>query len=219
MQLGIDENKVFSNIPVSALNRIGQRKHIWGHYIGKDVSHSMVVTIFWGDDSNSGANKLRINARLSGQLSPASEQQITDCLPSLMHAMAFQDCSSAGPLHYLENTTYLAGTRDYYGAEAGEQLRDYKGLLLWNFTGAEDCVLASEFSPTAHQIPMHSITPLRGKGKERELAFARQSSLWPEATDEELSLPEAELRLALEKRLPSLLFRLKEVVESFGFIY
>lgn len=45
---------------------------------------------------------------------------------------------------------------------------------------------------------------LYGKGKERNFDAARAAANWPEATDEQLSLPKAELTRLLEARLPDL---------------
>lgn len=44
-----------------------------------------------------------------------------------------------------------------------------------------------------------------GEGKERELDAARRCAIWPEATDEQLSLPKEELTKLLQDRLPSLM--------------
>lgn len=43
------------------------------------------------------------------------------------------------------------------------------------------------------------------EGKERDFDAARSTAVWPDATDEELSLPKWELELLLEKRFPQLM--------------
>lgn len=58
-----------------------------------------------------------------------------------------------------------------------------------------------------------------GKGKERELNAARTSAVWPDATDEELSVEPDELKAALLARLPALMAEFKQAVESLGFVY
>ena len=60
---------------------------------------------------------------------------------------------------------------------------------------------------------------LFGEGKERNLDHARDSAVWPEATDEELCLPPDELTAKLEARLPKLMEEFKAAVESLGFVY
>lgn len=54
------------------------------------------------------------------------------------------------------------------------------------------------------------------KGKERNLEAARNCAAWPEATDEQLCLPEAELKALLEARLPPLMAEFKADVLAAG---
>jgi hypothetical protein len=56
-----------------------------------------------------------------------------------------------------------------------------------------------------------------GEGKERELDKARAAAIWPEATDEELTAPGLEERLAA--RLPGLLAEFRSAVEGLGFTW
>lgn len=58
-----------------------------------------------------------------------------------------------------------------------------------------------------------------GEGKTRDLAAARRCAIWPEATDEQLMLPEPELKKLLMDRLPGLLAAFKFDMEAFGFVY
>ena len=58
-----------------------------------------------------------------------------------------------------------------------------------------------------------------GEGKERDFDAARSCAIWPEATDEELSLPPEALKAKLEARLPALMQAFKNDVESLGFVY
>lgn len=55
------------------------------------------------------------------------------------------------------------------------------------------------------------------EGKERELDKARRAAIWPEATDEQLCLPRAELEALLNARLPALMAQFKADIESIGF--
>ena len=57
----------------------------------------------------------------------------------------------------------------------------------------------------------------RSKGKERELDKARSAAIWPDASDEVLSLPRADLREKLRERLPALLAEFRADMESCGF--
>lgn len=56
------------------------------------------------------------------------------------------------------------------------------------------------------------------EGKERDLAAARATAYWPEATDEQLCLPQEELTALLEARLPQLVEKLETMVKSLGFV-
>lgn len=58
-----------------------------------------------------------------------------------------------------------------------------------------------------------------GEGKERELDGAREAAVWPDATDEQLSVPKDELKQALLDRLPALMKEFKADVEELGFVY
>lgn len=57
------------------------------------------------------------------------------------------------------------------------------------------------------------------KSKERWLDFARSAAVWPEATDEQLCLPEPELRALLEARAPALQAAFKADMEAAGFLW
>lgn len=57
------------------------------------------------------------------------------------------------------------------------------------------------------------------KGKAREFDSARYHAIWPEATDEQLSLPKEELEKILEARLPVLMQEFKAAMEELGFVY
>jgi hypothetical protein len=58
-----------------------------------------------------------------------------------------------------------------------------------------------------------------GEGKERQLEYARNGAIWPEATDEQLCSEPEELKRLLVERLPALIEDFKKAVESLGFIF
>lgn len=193
--------------------------------------------------------------------------------PEHVRALDFHLCSLAGPIYYIENTVYLAGTRDCFGWEQGEQRReketkkllwvadtdllfrvvasdtqpaplevhyepllvekdmtwgpnkgipvgepqrDANGLHLWRIPDTGLPLVRSLTRPEPLVLPLK---PYLGEGKPRDLDGARKAANWPDATDEELSVPEAELEAALKARLPKLLWELKAIVESFGMTY
>lgn len=53
-------------------------------------------------------------------------------------------------------------------------------------------------------------------GKERDLDAARRTANWPEATDEQLCLPKAELKALLEARLPAMMQEFREAITGAG---
>lgn len=57
------------------------------------------------------------------------------------------------------------------------------------------------------------------KGKERQLDAARTAANWPEATDEQLTLPRDELKALLEARLPDLQARMRAAITGAGFAW
>jgi hypothetical protein len=57
------------------------------------------------------------------------------------------------------------------------------------------------------------------KGKERDLEAARRCANWPEATDEQLCLPRAELEALLLARVPAMMAEFKQAIESIGFFW
>jgi hypothetical protein len=117
-------------------------------------------------------------------------------------------------MHYEANTIYHAGDRDFHGLRLGEsrQIRHGgDGKLGWKL----EPIKAPQYvdGPTC---------PARcriGEGKVRELALARSSAVWPDATDAELEQEPDALRAALRARLPRLLLRLRAAVEGAGFLW
>ncbi|RPH88507.1 MAG: hypothetical protein EHM66_00430 [Deltaproteobacteria bacterium] len=57
------------------------------------------------------------------------------------------------------------------------------------------------------------------EGKERDLPAARHCAVWPDVSDEVLSLPKEELKSLLIARLPALMTEFKKDMEELGFTY
>jgi len=57
------------------------------------------------------------------------------------------------------------------------------------------------------------------KGKARDLNAARESACWPDASDEELSVDRAQLKAALEARLPALIAAFRADMVRIGFLW
>lgn len=160
--------------------------------------------------------------------------EIAKHLPQLAQYIKWHLCSTDGPLHYIENTTYHASDRDYNRLRKGETkplLRGGKpGAFCWYLAaideqGAEvphgrlpSFVDAPEKPTTVYRCEWRQHV-IKGEGKARDLDAARDCAVWPDATDEQLSAPRVELEAALTARLPALMIEFRAVVESLGFIY
>lgn len=67
--------------------------------------------------------------------------------------------------------------------------------------------------------PMHYIANTRYHAGNRELDKARSSAIWPDASDEQLSLEKSELTALLDQRLPGLIAEFKTVIANIGFLF
>lgn len=173
--------------------------------------------------------------------------EIAKVFPEWASLIAWHLVSTDGPMHYIANTVYQAGDRDCWGLRKGErrQIKNGKtGELCWKLevknpgpewlsktpTGKEyaDKEYAPMFiveqyhdgeCPTV--VPTLEWVPLwrHGEGKERELDAARNSAVWPDATDEELMQEPEELKKVLTARHPALMARFKVAMMAAGMIY
>lgn len=149
-------------------------------------------------------------------------EELIEHFPDLREAILFHGCTTDGPLYYLENTLYHALQHGpthawvyYLGKRASDPLGlgdyDEKKRLLGYFTEFD--------AKKAIGAPGYSVEWDQKTAKERNLDHARSTAIWPEATDEELSVPREELKCALVNRLLPLMERFKKCVESLGFTY
>lgn len=79
---------------------------------------------------------------------------------------------------------------------------------------------ANEFK-AALKLPHEFVTVATewSQGKERDFDAARNCALWPDATNEQLSLPRAELEALLLARLPALIAEFRAAIEAIGFMW
>jgi hypothetical protein len=91
----------------------------------------------------------------------------------------------------------------------------------WHEAPFDDLDEANNFvyAMTNCKVEIVSETTSYGEGKEREFEAARNAAVWPEATNEQLSLSKEDLKKLLLKRLPELMQRFKAEIEKLGFIY
>jgi hypothetical protein len=214
-------------LPTSKLCTTTQTKTRRAEWTEGNDRMTMVVTIRWDDTCRNGHNSFAITADVRRN----SREDCGGCchdiiaarVPELAPYIKWHLVSSDGPMHYLANVTYHASDRDHNGLLKGEkkQIRNGKtGKLAWK---REDVTLTqyidADEKPTGTQLIGYEPWCITGEGKARDFKAARNSAVWPEATDEQLSLPKAELTALLMARLPALMAEFKAAIESLGFVY
>lgn len=241
----------------------------------------MRVELRFDDECGNGKNSFAITADIG--VPGANDIIAGGCLhdeierifPELAPLIQWHLTSTAGPMHYIANTVYLAGDRDADGRRAGEPTlfdeciqfgenpikhkvpRRFNEFLaeadnhgydfeVIRIDAKNDKPHTHRFSPKYtfggyeckwHECPFDTetealdfLTALQrcnprfisvpvawSMGKTRDLHAARRAAIWPDATDEQLSLPPEELRALLEARLPDLLARFSEAMIECGF--
>lgn len=194
----------------------------------------LTVEMRYDDELKNGHNAFTITAtaKLPGardiEAGGCMHEDIAKVFPELEPLIKWHLCYDDGPMHYLANTVYHAGDRDYNGLKKGEvrQIRNGRtGKLAWQATvvdsaGKEVSTPSRYFDadeqPTVDARFVYVPWTRTGEGKERDFAAARHTAVWPEATDEQLSAEPDELRAMLTARLPKLLADFRAVVESTG---
>ena len=197
----------------------------------------MTVHMRFDDECRNGHNTFSITAevRVPGYRDISAggcmHDKIVKMFPELAPFVRWHLCATDGPMYYIPNTIYHANDRDHNGLLKGEkrQIRNGKtGQLAWTLAA-----IINGVETPLHEIPKHpdsdtapTAPELRyvpwciiGEGKPRELAHARSSACWPEATDEQLCLPADELKALLTARLPALLVAMQQDIEAAGFIW
>lgn len=155
---------------------------------------------------------------------------IAQVFPELAPLIAWNGMTSEGPTHYVANTVYLAGDRDCHVLLAGErrQIRNGRtGEPVWHLEVDDGSPLyllnrASHEGPTPPAAaPVLAWRPWCrvGEGKPRDLDAARRCAVWPDATDEQLSVPPEELEAALLARAPALVAQFRAALETAGFVW
>lgn len=195
-------------------------------------SYRLVATVRFDDCCRNGHNTFSITGDVqcmekgSGffreYMGGCCHEIIGKRVPELAPFFKWHLCSTDGPMHYPANVLYFAGDRDCHGLCKGEfrQFKDKKtGFPEWrlklDYHAYNGSVAAAE--KPAPLVVEYEPWGRTGEGKERELKLARESAIWPEATDEELTAPD--LKERLEARLPKLLADFRVAVESLGFTW
>jgi hypothetical protein len=143
----------------------------------------IIAEVQFDDECRNGHRTLAITGEIyeRGQREPWAfgciHEEIAEHFPQLRPLIPYHLCSEDGPMHYLANTVYLAGDRDFNGKRKGEVLRS-------------EHVITFGDNPIAHRFPKHPRfldflrdhapafdlkiieLPHDGKGKPNEYRFA-----------------------------------------------
>lgn len=204
---------------------ISECRKIKGYGTGAEIQ----AEIRYDDLCGNGHNSFAITASV---YTPASRRRcdieaggclhkdIARVFPELAPLIKWHLFDSTGPMHYVANTLYHASDRDHNGLQAGEQrqIRNGRtGLPCWILETVGDAPrhVDSETQPAApvsHYVPWMRT----GEDKARNLDAARSCAVWPEATDDQLCAPRAELEVALIARLPALLEAFRAAIIGAG---
>lgn len=226
---------------LSVRRQTDNRRTLWNSapFRMKGITYELAVTASWGDPCGNGANRFYVSYRVVVEgTDRESEYQswgdvpktVRDTMPkSISDLKKWNGVHSAGPWCYIENTLYMAGNRDHHGLLKGErrQIRNGRtGQPSWRLafvdskgeeTEKPKQYLDSGERPTTDvsiaYIPWERI----GEGKERQLDAARDTAVWPDATDEELCASDLETRL--RDRFDAMLTEFHKVVTGLGFTW
>lgn len=215
------------------------RTQVWDHtFINeKLVPRGQIwfarIQIRFDDRCGNGHSAFSITGEVKrqslGAVVGACHEDLAEAFPELAHLFKWHLCSTDGPMHYVANTLYHASDRDHNGLRHGEtrQLRNGRtNLPVWRLETEDgdtlhsiDVMRDSEQPPAI--IPVLRWVPVMkvGEGKKPDFDAARATAIWPDATDEQLSLPREELRTILINRLDPLMEEFRAMIQSIGFVY
>lgn len=182
----------------------------------------ITAKVRYDDECGNGHNTFAITGevRVPGERDIAAggclHTEIAKAFPELAPVIKWHLVSSDGPMHYIPNTVYHADSHGpthahvyYSGPSNPLGLGDGREALLGYLKA--DAARAAE-GQDGYRVAWDERT-----AKVARLDYARSSAVWPDATDEELTAPDLEDRLAA--RLPALLAEFRAAIESLGFTY
>lgn len=229
------------DLPQSVLVKNQKRTYGPRTYTEGGRRYSITATVRYDDQCGNGHNSFAITAdidditggRRRDYMGGCCHEEVAKHFPELAPLIKWHLFDSTGPMHYIANTIYHAGDRDHWGLRKGEfrqhtsrgkhQADGVEGVPHWELKieglPEKRDIYATEkpadLALTARWVP----SGITGEGKERQLDSARNSAVWPDATDEQLCAEPEELKRMLVERLPALVSEFKAAVESLGFVY
>lgn len=196
-------------------------------YMEDGQEYVLIAKVRYDDECGNGHNTFAITGEIwrAKQGQPIGRdcescgcihEDIAKRLPELAPYIKWHLTSSDGPMYYIANTVYHA--------------QSYGPQYAWvYYTGPQDplgiedtkerCVgyVKADKAKAAEGQPGYRVVWDEETVKEANLAHARSSAVWPDATDEDLLAPGLEGRL--QARLPRVMGEFKTAIESLGFVY
>lgn len=129
----------------SVLTRNQKRSYV-RLYTEDGEQYRLTAEVRWDDECGNGHNTFAItgeihrkekNGKWVWESGGCIHEEISRRIPELAPLIQWHLCSSDGPMHYIANTVYLAGDRDYNGRTKGERYhikgREEKRVVFGDF--------------------------------------------------------------------------------------
>ena len=145
-------------------------------------------------------------------------EDIARVYPELRHILKWHLMDESAPMHYIANTVYHAGN-DGAGEVRYAPVAPGSKIMapMWECDRPSGGHAGIKVSATRPPDEVLSWRPVLREGKPRNFELARESAVWPDATDEQLMLPAPELTALLQARLPGLLQQFRADMAALGF--
>ena len=209
-----------NTLPESVLTKKQTRKYGPVSFREDGRAYTITATVRHDDECGNGHNSFAITGeiRYRGMIESCGclHEDIAKHFPELAPFIKWHLTSTDGPLHYVANTMYHA---DEHGPKKG--WIKTKGSAVKLTSCVEYCAIEkadtrmSEIEKETglkRELMFLEVDPKTAKTA--NLEHSRSSSIWPEATPEQLRDKEA-----LTARLPALMQDFKKAVETLGLKY
>jgi len=216
----------------------------------------IIAKVRYDDQCNNGHNSFAISGEYYYHNKRKTDRNMISCgcvheaieqaLPELAHLIKWHLCSSDGPMHYLENTTYHARDTDHNGLKKGEYSAYIQKVISSDVKkNAEPVILYTSGTMYTNNKNNANLTKLNKKEADKLAYFMSElepeinASIiteycdWSKSEGKEINIeaakrcaiwPDATLEQlqdkdALNARLPALMAEFKADIESLGFTY
>jgi hypothetical protein len=187
------------------------------HYVSNTVYHaSNLHNGLVKGEPNSWENRLKFGAfPITFSLDKAF---LTWLVAALKHRATTPSSNPDRPKFDVVEVQYVKRTGESYNYSPNYSLDGYTDT--WHVAPFKNKRDAEEFSEALRvyerDVEVVSIVTGYSPGKERDFDAARSCGIWPDATDEQLSLPKDELTALLNERLPAMVAEFKAAIASTG---